>query len=624
MWALFFSRIGRIATTSRNPNAALGPHAEDRDGVAQDALVHMAPSDFSAPEHLRSGNSLRGLHLDSRGRLFRGDAAIELPEDEAKVLAELIARAGHVVTHAQLRRILHADKATSGQIGRIVQQLQDRIGGAGTIQLVYKRGFRFLGDVRLIDHPPVRAVPRLAILPFETGPGVPEYLGEAVAEEAGRRMKLQALGTAEIAEPDSVTALLQRRHPPIEIGAAMAADWVLTGSLLALPGWFRLRAGLIRVADGQTLWTEDLMAPGGKVYAAGAELAERVLSRMDVGIALASAAEEEERPHQQEAYDLLWHARREWRSLERHQMQDGLQRLRSAVATAPLWPQARIDLVNLCTHQAMNGFMAMREAAELIRITAAGAEDRASDMLLPALGWVYLLADRNLALAEAAFDGSAHLPHDRWITRIRTTWLLSLRRFPEAIDMLERSIRLDPFTGGLYARLAWALHLAGLQAQSLKMADYLLDQFADHDLAGLFAAIILAHSGSAERAVGIAERFARRRPYLDPPLSVHAYSLVRAGRDQEARAVLDRLEWLSKERHVLRFFTPAVYVALGDHDAAIDELRAADRRQCPWFFQIMADPSLAPLGDRDEFRELAAILPAMKSAAAQSDSQLRG
>ncbi len=44
---------------------------------------------------------------------------------------------------------------------------------------------------------------------------------------------------------------------------------------------------------------------------------------------------------------------------------------------------------------------------------------------------------------------------------------------------------------------------------------------------------------------------------------------------------------LSRERYVLRSFTPATHVALGDMDAALAELRAVNELRCPWFFQCL-------------------------------------
>jgi hypothetical protein len=104
---------------------------------------------------------------------------------------------------------------------------------------------------------------------------------------------------------------------------------------------------------------------------------------------------------------------------------------------------------------------------------------------------------------------------------------------------------------------------------------------------------------------------------------VHAYTLACSGREDEARSVLERLQWLGRERYIVRGFTPAAYAALGGHEAALAELRVVDEARCPWFFQALADPRLKPLHGNPEFERMRAILPAME-AEAERDLELEG
>jgi hypothetical protein len=75
------------------------------------------------------------------------------------------------------------------------------------------------------------------------------------------------------------------------------------------------------------------------------------------------------------------------------------------------------------------------------------------------------------------------------------------------------------------------------------------------------------------------------------------------------------LQWLGRERFVSTAFNPAAYVALGDHQAALAELRATGQNRCPWFFQMLADPRLKPLHGYPEFKEMRALLTRMEAAA---------
>jgi tetratricopeptide (TPR) repeat protein len=240
-----------------------------------------------------------------------------------------------------------------------------------------------------------------------------------------------------------------------------------------------------------------------------------------------------------------------------------------------------------------------------------------AEALLPALGWVNFHFDRNLPAALLAFSFSAHLPHDPWTTRSRAMFAVSRYRFAEAIELLREAIRIDPFSPGLQNRLAWALHLDGQASESLVQIRKTIALFPNLDETCLYGAVILAFHGEAEQGTEIAQGFAQRSPHFDLAGAVHAYALACAGRADEARAVLERLQWLGRERYVVRGFTPAAYLALGDHEAALAELRAVDEARCPWFFQTLADPRLKPLHGNPDFERMRAILPAMEAEVEQ-------
>jgi hypothetical protein len=137
----------------------------------------------------------------------------------------------------------------------------------------------------------------------------------------------------------------------------------------------------------------------------------------------------------------------------------------------------------------------------------------------------------------------------------------------------------------------------------------------EHEGTALYGAIILAFNGQSRRAIQLAEMIVRRQPYFDLGAVTHAYALACAGRSSESRTILERIEWLSRERFVLNSFTPAVHLALGEVDAAIAGLRSANHNRCPWFFQILADPRLKGLHGNPGFEQLRFMLPQMENAA---------
>jgi tetratricopeptide (TPR) repeat protein len=374
--------------------------------------------------------------------------------------------------------------------------------------------------------------------------------------------------------------------------------------------------------DGSETWVEERLADMTRWALLETELVRVVAHRMsdsEVSIS-ASAGEVEEReshPERTEAYEIFIRARYEWQSLERHRMQDALQQLLRAIEIDPGLVAARVDLAYLAITHALGGFMPPAIATDAVRRATEGITDVAAraEAMLPALGWVSFYFDRDLPAALRAFARSAHLPHDPWITRTRTVFALGRHRFSEAIDLLQSALRVDPWSIWAPARLAWAYHLAGDSAASVPLAHTALERFPEQEGAQLYGSAILAFNGEAGRAIEVAREFAQRQSYFDPAAAVHAYALAMAGRTDEAHAILERLQWLSRERYTMNTFASAAYVALGEFDQAIEVLHASDQVRCPWFFQMLADPRLKPLQQRPEFQSMQGILTGMEADA---------
>ena len=573
-----------------------------------------------------------GFRLEADGTLLRGETALDLPTEEEAVLRLLLMRAGESVSPIELKRAVWGEEHASGEVvARCVASLRERLQPADCIEGVYKRGYRICAAIQTDDVREAGAIPRLAILPFGGGYGVPEYLGSAIAEAAMEQLSAAEYKVASVVARESVFTLAGRGKTPHEIGKALEADLVLGGELHATPERLRLRAEMIRVADGAELWIEDVMVERGRIIELERELVNRVSSRircgsLSIAAVAAAGATHEASPQHGEAHELYLRAHHEWQTLERHRMQDAMGRLQRAIDLDPSFIAARADLAHLCVSQAFYGFMSPAAAASVVRRAAGQVPEPNgnAETLLPAMGWIRFHVDRNLRAALDAFARSSHLPHDhlphgRGITRVRTMFLLSRHRFDEALGLLREAIQADPYSPWLQAWLAWALHLAGEAEASVDQIRKAISQFTEHDGAHLYGAMILAYNGEAARAVELARALAARSAHFDLATSAHAYALACAGRKEEARTLLERLQWLSRERFVMNTFDAATYVAMDEDEAALEELRIANENRCPWFFQMLADPRLQPLRGRPEFERMRSSLRAMESDAERGE-----
>ena len=603
-------------------------------GARRKALVRMDRPDPALSGSKQAGYRFGEFRLEPDGTLLRGETPIPLEAPELAALRLLLAHCGQAVSVEQLEQALFGGETVAADaVARCLASLASRLEPEECIQAAGRplspRGYRFSADVRPLQADIFPALPRLAILPFAATYGVPAYLGSAIAEDAAAQLGDGPIPVAELLARDSVFALARRGLAARQVGEMMKADLVLSGELRSIASRYRLRIEMIRVENGNQLWAEDLLVDRGLLVELVRDLVQRVTRRLSgLGLSLSAAAaslapEPEPTPQQREAYELFAHGRHEWQTLERHRIQDAVQHLERAIELDPGRMDARVNLVNLCLAQTACGFLPPLAGAEIVRRVAGPASDLPprGEVLLPALGWVSFHAGRDLPGALRAFARSAHLPHDPWTTRARVMFALSRGQFGEAIETQRAAIRHDPYSGWLQARLAWAYHLAGEAALSLQTAHAAIQQFPGQDGPELYGAMILAFNGEASRAAKLAHDLDRRVPYFDPAAAVYAYVLAQAGRHDEARAILERLQWLRRERYVLNTFSPAAYVALGDFDAALAELRLSDTLRCPWFFQMLGDPRVSGLQGHPEFISMRGILEAMEAEAARDSKE---
>jgi DNA-binding winged helix-turn-helix (wHTH) protein len=557
--------------------------------------------------------SFGNFRLDHDATFFRGDAKIHLPPKELAALRLLLVHAGQIVSSAQLKHELWGDvHVTSDSVPRCMSSLRARLEPDQCIQTIYKRGYRLAGPVQRGGSQAHRLL-RLAIMPFGSGREVPDHLGPAIAEEATSRLTAFAPSWVSVLARDSVFTLAGCGMTAAQVGVTLKADLVLAGILFAMPTHYRLRAEMIRVEDGTQIWVEDILVARRHLLGLESELVQRLVFRLGGEFTIASNGLNG--TDRRDAYDIFLRGHYESQTHERHRMQDALQHLVRATELDPSLIAAKVDLGHACITQEFYGFMSPDTAASEIRHIAESISDIAgkAPALLPALGWICFHVDRDLRRTLEMFSASAHLTHDPWTTRLRVMLALSRHRFDEALEWIQSALHVDPYAPSLHASLAWAFHLAGQSTRSITQIEKCLSLFPDDENTLLYGAIILAFNGHAERAARHAEEIVRRTPYFDMALAVQAYVLACSGQRDEAYGLLERLQWLTRERFVLRSFMPAAYAALGDVETA--ELQATADLRCPWFFQTLADPRLESLRARPEFEQHLAVLKQMELSA---------
>src|SRR5271168_3313099 len=96
-----------------------------------------------------SGIVFAGFRLEADGTLLRGDRAIHLPPKELAALRFLLANPARVVTPQELRQAIWGGvHVTADSVPKCMSSLRALLEPEECIQTIYKRGYRFVAEVR--------------------------------------------------------------------------------------------------------------------------------------------------------------------------------------------------------------------------------------------------------------------------------------------------------------------------------------------------------------------------------------------------------------------------------------------------------------------------------------------
>ncbi len=575
--------------------------------------------------------------LAANGTLLREMEPMSLPPKEMLILRLLVARAGDIVPPEDLRRAAWKGVHVSeDSLPRCVSSLRAHLDLDNCIQTVYKRGYRFSmpvrnnlveqGSKRFVERRAVRtnAVPRLAIFPFATNPGVPSFLGPGIAEQTMLRLSWARPVSIEVLARSSVFALAERGKPVQTAAFELHADLALTGAIVAMPRHYRIRAEMLRVTDGVQVWIEDFLVSKDSLAQADARMAQRITARVrdtfsnPPGLSIAPSAERMNpvsETARSNAYAIYMRSCVQWNTAERHQMQDAIRGFHEAIELDGTLLPARTQLMHAYLAHSSYGYMRADKAAELARTQAdfVAAQAPGTPGIYAGLGWIQFHHDRDFAAAKGSFEHSHHQGYSPFSVVYKARYALSLGQPEAAVSLLRAALEKDPQSAVLHGRLTWALHMEGDGRAAVDHARRCIAAFPRHEAALFFSAHALAAAGGgigegdaklAAEAVAVAIRLIQISPTLDAGVAVLAYALARQGDRDGARTQLERMQWLSRERFVSSTMCAPAWVELGEFEEAMQLLHVANQQHCPWFFEMLADPRLKPLHDEPEFERL--------------------
>lgn len=540
-----------------------------------------------------------GRRLDpGRRQLTHGGKPVALFPRCLDALVLLVERRGELLDKDFLLRTLWPDVVVDeNSLAKVISDIRRALGetrDSSCIETVPRRGYRFVARVAVLrsadDTPRVGGSPKegiraLAVLPLtflNPAPGDETLslgLADALITRFGRMRHTLVRPTS------SITRYAGIAFVPTEVGRELGVDAVITGSIRRVGDTLRVSVQLVSVAIDAVSWAEKFDGEGSSTLALEDSIAERVVTALT--LALARDAPPPPRRHRADpdAYEHYIRARYLIAKRTRVSLQEAITCLERAIAIDPRFALAHAGLseawIQLGLRAAVSQSLRPREAMPKARAAAekALALDEELSEAHGTLGQVLVTYEWNRPAGMAELLRAIELnPNNQNAQHWYAMALGGLGRFDEALAQIERALAIDPLAVIVNANVGYLLYRAGRIDEAVVKLRHTVAMEPGFVMTRYRLGLALEAQGQYEAALA---EFEAMQPSATDPLGLTGIARTRAcmGQRAEARRLLDELLVISRGVYVPAATLADIYVALGEHDLAIEQLeRAVEER----------------------------------------------
>lgn len=451
----------------------------------------------------------------------------------------------------------------------------------------------------------------IAVLPFRligssaSALGLPEFLGTALADAL--TLRLSNVRKLKVRPTSSVVVSAERNDDPFECGTELNVEFVVDGILRAASEGIRLTVQLLDVAERSIRWSASFFESTVDLLDLEDSISEQVtrslLTHIDDEMASQMAKRGTANPA---ALDAYLQGRFFWSQFSPETFPKTLASFQRAVELDPQFAAAYAGLADFNGWALIYGLIPPDVALPQMyeNLNRALAIDPGLAEAHAALG-LYHSNMQEWEKSEACYRRAIELNPNyplghEWLS----SYLVASGRTTEGLLELETAESLDPLSLRPKVLTAWTYYQARDFTRAVAKSDELLALAPTSMQSHVQACNALLQAGSVDASLRnglIAEELAPDSPLVLHPL---CYSLVAAGRAEEALERIERWRKIAEERYVGSYFFALAYFAVGDTDRGFEYLEAARTNFDPWLVWTAVEPKLDPIRGDERYGEL--------------------
>jgi TolB-like protein/DNA-binding winged helix-turn-helix (wHTH) protein/Flp pilus assembly protein TadD len=615
----------------------------------------------SAPEKsVRFG----AFEFDSGSRELRKHGTrIKLQGQPIDVLAMLVQRPGEVVTREELqKRLWPADTyvdfehSLNAAIKRLRAALGDSAREPRFVETLARQGYRFIAPLSLpaeeippVATPEIRPAPpdrrlgwlpttvlgvvlilfagviltsirnsrkrivagpirALVVLPLAnlSGDREQDFFVDGMTDAL--RYHLEGIGALRVISRTSAMHYRGGARRVADIARELNVDAVVDGSVLRSGDKVRINVELIQAADDRLLWSNSYDAELRDIFSLQAAVAQKIADEIRVTLTPPDRARLT-RPttSNPDAYLAYSKGRFFWNKRTSPDLEKAIGFFQQAVALDPNYALAYDGLADSYLPLGWYGFLSPADTFPHAKdaVNKALSLDDSLAEAHTTLAFVSLYYDRGWAGAEREFRRAIELnPNYANAHHWYAEYLSLLGRHKEAIAESQRAREIDPLSVIINAWVSSRYFYARQYDKAVEEARNAVEM--DQKFAPAHFVLGQAYEQNRLQKEAIAEfgkatDLGRGSPLYAGSL---AHALGAAGRQAEARKVIDGLERTAKSRIVPSYDLAVAYLGIGDSARALDLLTDAVRERSPRVVFVGVDPRFDALRNDPRFRNV--------------------